>query len=134
MTMGTTCSCLPMARTVRSRMETSRLQIKATDTLKTSGDGANVLFRLDRADLALWLGEIMPVILILYDAAAEEAYWLHVQAHFAAQPFDPARAGATLTVSFPKSQLFNVGAAAEVARLRREAYRQLQARRLRPRR
>ncbi len=109
-----------------------RLQIKATDTLKTSSDAANVLFRLDRADLALWLDEIMPVILILYDAAAEFAYWLHVQAHFATQPFDLATAGATLTVSFPKSRLFDVGAAAEVARLHREVYRRLQSRRLRP--
>ena len=38
-------------------------------------------FPLRTKDYRLWVEEVMPVFLILYDAVLEEAYWLHVQAY-----------------------------------------------------
>jgi hypothetical protein len=57
-------------------------QLKATDHLKWSADHSAIRFRLDRVDLDWWLAETFPVILVVYDAQADVAYWLYVQAHF----------------------------------------------------
>jgi Domain of unknown function (DUF4365) len=61
------------------------VQVKATDHLKRTADGVNVIFRIERIDLNRWLAETYPVILVVYDARADVAYWLYVQAHFAAE-------------------------------------------------
>jgi len=58
-------------------------QLKATDSLKLRADNRAVVFRIERSDLMRWLGETYPVILVVYDAQADVAYWLYVQAHFA---------------------------------------------------
>jgi hypothetical protein len=43
-----------------------------------------VLFRVEGADVNHWMAETYPVILTVYDAQADVAYWLYLQAHFAA--------------------------------------------------
>src|SRR5207253_2180402 len=62
------------------------IQVKATEKLTwLEGDQA-AAFRLERADLVGWLRQLLPVILIVYDATEDRAYWLHVQGYFAALP------------------------------------------------
>lgn len=56
-----------------------RFQIKATDHLAVSDDGKMVSLTIGIADLKFWIEELLPVLLILYDAQRERAYWLHVQ-------------------------------------------------------
>ena len=46
------------------------VQLKATDKLKLSGENPVYDFDID-----LYINEPMPVVLILYDAKYEEAYW-----------------------------------------------------------
>lgn len=58
------------------------LQIKSTDDLKLRRDRATVSMPIDRRDLKLWLREPYPVILVVYDAATDRAYWLYVQEYF----------------------------------------------------
>lgn len=58
------------------------IQVKATDHLTTVQAGRFVSVRIERADLRAWLTEPMPVILIVYDAQNDQAYWLYVQAEF----------------------------------------------------
>lgn len=60
-----------------------RVQVKATDDLATLRDGMSIPWRVDRSDVALWIDDNAPVILIVYDARAELAYWLYVQRYFA---------------------------------------------------
>jgi Domain of unknown function (DUF4365) len=55
-------------------------QLKATDRVSLTPDNAAVVFRLARADLDRWLVETFPVILVVYDAQADMAYWFYVQA------------------------------------------------------
>ncbi len=57
-------------------------QVKATNHLKISPDGHSVSCRIDKSDLRYWLGELMPVILVQYDAKQNVAYWLDIQEHF----------------------------------------------------
>jgi Domain of unknown function (DUF4365) len=42
------------------------VQVKATDSINFLADQTRITFRLDRRDLNLWLGDFLPVFLILY--------------------------------------------------------------------
>jgi hypothetical protein len=55
------------------------LQVKATDSLQVLKGGQSLAFRVEVADLQWWQGELMPVILVLYDGQRDKAYWLYVQ-------------------------------------------------------
>src|SRR5947209_3896501 len=84
------------------------LQLKATDALKWSARSNHVAFRIDRADLNRWLAEPMPVILIVYDAAADVAYWLYIQEHFEQRRAGRQRRGTdTVTVRIPRVNVVN---------------------------
>jgi hypothetical protein len=62
--------------------ETVGIQLKATDSLSLSRDGQSIPFSVDRADLEYWLEERYPVILIVYDAQDDVAFWVYVQDYF----------------------------------------------------
>jgi hypothetical protein len=55
------------------------IQVKSTDRLPILGDGATISYTVATADLAYWKGENEPVILVIYDAVSDKAYWLDVQ-------------------------------------------------------
>ena len=94
-------------------------QLKATDALKVSADGKEIFCRLDRRDLRVWLDEPWPLILIVYDAPADTAYWFYVQAHFEKQPgFTPKSGSRTVTVRMPRSQRLDGIAVQKFARFR----------------
>jgi hypothetical protein len=95
------------------------LQIKATESLRTRRAGQSVSFRIDRSDLRTWLGEPMPVILVVYDANTERAYWLYVQAYFAGRRrFSLRRAPATITVTIPAGNRLDPAAVRRFAEFR----------------
>jgi hypothetical protein len=84
------------------------LQLKATDRVQWVAKGKFLAFRLERTDLRSWLSEFQPVILVVYDAAAECAYWLYVQAYFEKLPgFNVKRAAKTVTVRLPVSNVLD---------------------------
>ena len=62
------------------------LQLKATDRLHVLQEGEAISFSISKKDLLLWLEEPLPVILILYDAKKNRAYWLYIQAYFSQIP------------------------------------------------
>jgi hypothetical protein len=79
-----------------------RIQLKATDAPRWVRAGRAIAVRVDQGDFRHWLMEPMPVILAVYDAAQETAYWLYVQGHFGsgrATRFD--QESATLTAHVP---------------------------------
>lgn len=61
-------------------------QVKATDQLPLLKDGATISWCVSRRDLKLWLQELYPVVLVVYDGAQDKAYWLSVQDYFANRP------------------------------------------------
>jgi hypothetical protein len=76
-------------------------------------------FRIDRRDLVRWLGQMLPVILIVYDAKNDAAYWLYVQSYFQKLPdFNLFAAGKTITVHVARTNVVNVKAIARFARFR----------------
>ena len=96
-----------------------RLQIKATDFLRYPQNGQSFSFRVEASDLRLWMREKTPVILIVYDALREDAYWLYVQAYFERMAnFDLSRVGKTITVSVPTANKLTAGAVRRFALFR----------------
>lgn len=94
-----------------------QMQLKASERLALRSGTGTLSFRLDRADLALWLAQPMPVILILYEARTDTAYWLYVQDYFRRRKdFNLFTAGKTVTVAIPAT---NVVTPAAIRRFRR---------------
>jgi len=58
-------------------------QLKSTDHLKISKKHNAVEFTLSKRDLELWLLENFLVMLVVYDAQAEKAYYEFLQPYFA---------------------------------------------------
>jgi hypothetical protein len=83
-------------------------QVKATDHVRLLADGKALTLVVSRRDLRLWLGELFPVVLVLYDGQRDRAYWLDVQAHFAERSTaDLFLAGDTVSVRVPLAQRFS---------------------------
>jgi hypothetical protein len=55
------------------------VQLKATDKIRLSASGQKVFYTISTRDIKLWQDNFMPVYLVLYDAAAKEAYWVYLQ-------------------------------------------------------
>lgn len=49
------------------------------DSPEYSADSTTIRCRVERRDLELWQAESMPVVLVMYDAHDDVAYWLHIQ-------------------------------------------------------
>jgi hypothetical protein len=94
-------------------------QLKATDTLKKRDNGRTVAARLDGRDILAWRHEPMPVILVLYDAQADLAYWLHVQEYFVGPRRRPiGKVPATTTARLPGDQVLDESAIRRFAQFR----------------
>lgn len=102
------------------------LQLKATDAPAYLADKQTIAFPVERAHLEYWLQEIAPVILIVYDAPADTAYWLYIQAYFEGQAdFNLTSAGSTVTVHVDKSAVLNETAIRQFARFRDAVQQQM---------
>jgi hypothetical protein len=103
------------------------LQLKATDAPTLLADNQTIALPLERAHLEYWLQEAAPVILIVYDAQAETAYWLYIQAYFEGQTdFDLISVGSTVTVHVDKSHVLDQTAIRQFARFRDAVQRQIE--------
>ena len=92
------------------------MQLKASDNVKSTPDGMAILVRLERRDILAWIAEKYPVILVLYDAANDCAYWLSIHRYFGdLQSFAKLR-GKTVTVPIPIRNLLSEKAMREFAR------------------
>ena len=107
--------------TRRGEVENGRIlfQLKGTDRIKLVDGGRAVSCRVERADLRHWLNEKQLVILALYDARADLAYWLDVRGYFQALPgFDLNRAPQRVSVSIPRANVLDRAGMRQVARLK----------------
>jgi hypothetical protein len=94
-------------------------QLKGTDRIKVINGGRAVICRIERADLRHWLNESQPVMLALYDARADLAYWLFVKGYFEALPrFDLSRAPERISVRIPRTNVLDRRAMKTLARLK----------------
>jgi hypothetical protein len=102
------------------------LQLKASDRLGVRANQVTFAFRVQRSDLVLWLAQPMPVILIVYHAAKDVAYWLYVQSYFRRlKEFNLFTAGRTVTVQDPVANTVTTTALRRFARFRDRVLEQM---------
>lgn len=58
------------------------IQSKATECPKYSKQEDFLSFAIEKSDLETWLTEPLPVILTVYDATIDQAYWVYIQRYF----------------------------------------------------
>jgi hypothetical protein len=107
----------------RGEIENGRVlfQLKATDRLKVSLDGSDVRCRVARGDVEYWLREPVPVILVLYHAREDVAYWLDIQAYFQEIGLSKLdRQKQSITVLIPLSQVLDQRVLRQLARRKNE--------------
>jgi hypothetical protein len=93
------------------------VQLKASDRLRLRPGQATFSYRIDRSDLVHWLAQPMPVILAIYDARKNAAYWLYVQSYFRKRTdFNLFAAGKTITVQVETANVVAPAAVRKFAR------------------
>jgi len=76
-----------------------RIQLKATDSPRWLRGGRHLAVRVGQRDFRHWLMEPMPVVLAIYDAPNDIAYWLYVQEYFEGRRGRFDQSGTTMTES-----------------------------------
>lgn len=61
---------------------TFHVQLKSTDQIKLSKSGKTINFDLSKRDLELWLFSTTELLLVIYDAQNEKAFYVDLQAYF----------------------------------------------------
>jgi hypothetical protein len=102
------------------------VQVKATDTPIVPNTDDRIPIVLQTKDLDLWLREAMPYILIFYDAQAESAYWLYLQASLSG--LDLTQLGNTYTVYLENRNILDEAAVRMFAMYKDRVFHQLQER------
>lgn len=82
-------------------------QLKATDTLPLMQDDNTIPYLIEWKDVSLWREEPMPVILVVYDAAQQAAYWLYTQALFQSDGRFRGSGGGTVTVHLSRANVLD---------------------------
>lgn len=103
------------------------IQLKATDSIQLSKDGATIQVRVETAHLEHWLTEPMPVFLILFDAHHDLAYWLYIQRYFERSAnLSLNQRSQTITLHIPAANVVNAGAIEHFAACKRAILEQVQ--------
>jgi hypothetical protein len=98
-------------------------QVKATDQFAKSWRGDSVPVIVDERDLRSWLRENHPIVLVLFDAKNERAYWGHVQEYFCdASTEDEANLRLSRTMRLSLNNRITDQAMMKIADLKRRIY------------
>ena len=94
------------------------MQIKATDHPRRMAARVALAVRVERKHLLFWMGERYPVILVLYAASEDVAYWFDVQTELrdSSKLFGLPRFGTSLTIHIPLAQVLDETAIATFRR------------------
>lgn len=101
-------------------------QIKATDSLPLLKDGKTITWPVSRRDLKLWLNESDLVMLVVYDARRERAFWVYVREYFASGPTSGLfRAGEMVQLHIPIRNMVNSRSVRRWVRWKNELLKQV---------
>jgi hypothetical protein len=102
------------------------IQLKASDNVRYDSRGIFVSTSIERAHLSHWLYEPFPVLLVMYDATIEKAYWVYVQRYFERMPsFSLANMKKTYSVRVPVRQVVDEEAIRKFAEFKQSVLSQL---------
>jgi hypothetical protein len=97
-----------------------RLQIKATSSLKRDARRKTIAVRLEWRDMVYWLNEPLPVILVVYEARSDRAWWLYLNETLRAEG-RMALTRAKVTIRVPKANVLDSAAVRRFRRFRNAA-------------
>lgn len=81
-----------------------KFQVKATFHPAISSAGDSIGMRVETAHFKSWLLEWDPVLLVVYDATSDRAFWLDIQEHARLNELDEDIGGLTITLRIPITQ------------------------------
>ena len=85
-------------------------QLKSTDFPKQSKKDKVLLFDLSKRDLELWLFETVPVVLVLYCANWDKAYYVELATHFKKNRIDLEKVVKFVRIKISLSNVFDIEA------------------------
>ncbi len=98
------------------------VQLKATDNLKFSAKHNGYELKLDKRDLDLWVTEHLPVIIVLFDAKNDEAYYVELESYFKENRILLKEINKFKLVFIPQENVFTFGAVKQLRILKNNTY------------
>ncbi len=92
-------------------------QLKSTDHLEFSDKKQGFVFDLSKRDLELWLSNLYVVLLILYDAQKDVAYFVDLQVYFNENRILLKNVRKFVRVYIPPKSIFNVESLKQIRNL-----------------
>ena len=93
-------------------------QLKSTDKSKFIEQQNAFAFDLSKRDLELWLYEKVPVLVILYNATNDTAYFIELQEYFKKHKLELQNIGKFVRIYIPSESIFNIDAVQFVRQLK----------------
>lgn len=90
------------------------VQLKSTDVIQQSPQNNGFIVDLSRQDLELWLENDFPVLLVLYDAQKEVAYFTDLQTYFNENKLSLSNVRKFVRIYLPPQSIFNTIAIQEL--------------------
>lgn len=102
------------------------IQSKATESPKYSKRGDFLSFAIEKSDLETWLEEPLPIVLTVYDATIDKAYWLYIQQYFESlRDFNMNDVGQTYTIRIDTRHIVNKDAVLQFAAFKKSVLAQI---------
>ena len=96
--------------TTTESLKTEYLQLKSTDNIGKYRRSEGYSYPFEIEYLEIWINEPMPVILILFDAINERAYWTYLQAYVRKTRFPTNTGKKSFTVRFGEDNVVSTEA------------------------
>jgi hypothetical protein len=98
------------------------IQMKASDHFAFNSKNC-IPFDVDTRDLNLWLNQYDPVLLVVYDAKKDKAYWLDIQDYFKSLTLSAKhKKQKSFRVQIPKRNKVGVSSVRKYAKLKNDRY------------
>lgn len=102
-------------------------QLKARDEPKLVRNNNYISLSLDKRDLNLWCKELLPVLIIVYDAKKKKAYWEYVQRYFEnLDGFDKKNIKTGKTIHIPLTNIINEENLNEIRKIKNRIHKEFE--------
>ena len=98
------------------------VQVKATNNIKYSKKNEGYQLRLDKRDLDLWVSEKLPVIIVLYDAENDVAYYIEMESYFKKNRILLKEINKFMLVFLPRENVFTPATVKQIRILKNKIY------------
>ncbi len=86
------------------------LQLKATDNIEKYRRKQGFSYSFESDHLNIWINEPMPVIIVLFDAVREKAYWVYLQSFIESENISADSERKSFTVRFDENNIVGIEA------------------------